>query len=176
MNRKVTRHTRTWRRPTIDVAACARGRFIAIIALLVIAFVATCCSSLRAEERPLFTELEAQSMTSRSLTAHPNFLSITMCLAPEPYRLPLTDLFHLTDGWRLKSFFQNVSIPGAGELDRSILLFRRPMTSHHSNLLWTGLGTGFGQMFPRDTFGRSRTNGVGVQDPNCFYFKLSFRF
>ena len=39
-----------------------------------------------------------------------------------------------------------------------------------------GLGTGYGQFLSTGTLGRSRTNGVGVQDADFLYLKISVRF
>jgi len=135
---------------------------------------ASCCLSLKAEEQ--ITHLETQAISASCFSAQPHFASLTLSLAPEPYRLPLGELFHLTDDWRLKSLFQNATISDGVEHDRSITLFRKQMPSRYSYHAWAGLGTGYGQFFPSDTFGRSRTNGVGVKDPDWLYFKMSFRF
>jgi|SRR6266566_40105 len=137
---------------------------------------ASCCLSIKAEEQISFTQFEAQAMSAISFFAQSHFASFTLSLAPEPNRLPLGELFHLTDEWRLKSLFQNLTLPGALEHDRSITLFRKQMPSRYSYHAWAGLGTGYGQFFPSDTFGRSRTNGVGVKDPDWLYFKMSLRF
>jgi len=60
--------------------------------------------------------------------------------------------------------------------DRSFTVFRKCRSSRRSYQAWTDFGAGFGRIFAAETFGRSRTNGVGVEDPDCFYFKMSFKF
>ncbi len=41
---------------------------------------------------------------------------------------------------------------------------------------WTGVETGYGQFLADNALGRSRTGGAGVQDPDWFYLKMSFKF
>src|SRR5882724_9843454 len=76
---------------------------------------ASSCWSIRAEEQISFSQFEAQAMSATSFFAHSHFASFTLSLAPETKRLPLGELFHLTDEWRLKSLFQNLTMPGALE-------------------------------------------------------------
>jgi hypothetical protein len=58
----------------------------------------------------------------------------------------------------------------------SFVLFRRKMPSRYAYCYWANLQTGYGELFPGDTLGRARTNGVGIEDPHCLYFKLSLKF
>ena len=60
--------------------------------------------------------------------------------------------------------------------DRSVSFYRKTRSSRYAYQAWADLGTGYGRIFSADSFGRSRTNGVGVEDPDCFYFKMSFKF
>ena len=50
------------------------------------------------------------------------------------------------------------------------------MPSRYAYNSWANLQTGYGELFPGDSIGRSRKNGVGIEDPRCLYFKMSFRF
>ena len=156
--------------------ACVRFAPYCKLGALGAFMLASYCLSVKAEEQISFIQFQAQAVSATSFSAQPHFASITLSLAPEPYHLPLGELFHLTDDWRLKALFQNVTIRGGPDRDRSLMLFRKQMPSRYSYHAWAGFGTGFGQFFPSDTFGRSRTNGVGVQDPDWLYFKMSLRF
>ncbi len=137
---------------------------------------ASSCWSIKAEEQASSSRFEAQAMSATSFFAQSHFASFTLSLAPEPKRLPLEELLRLADDSRLKSLFQDATTHDGLEHDRSILLFRKQMPSRYSYHAWAGLGTGYGQFFPSDTFGRSRTNGVGIKDPDWLYFKMSLRF
>ena len=140
-----------------------------------IAFMAASyCCCLEAEEQILSAPQEAQGISTSYFSASRRLPSFTLTLAPEPSDLSFGGFLHLTDDW-LKSIFQK---PAASELghDRSIMLFRKQMPSRYSYHAWAGLRTGYGQFLPDDTVGRSRTNGVGIQDPSWLYLKMSLKF
>ena len=60
---------------------------------------------------------------------------------------------------------------------RSLVLFKRRMPSRYSYGSWAKINSGYGQFFSgRDTLGRSRINGVGVNDPDYFYLKMTLSF
>jgi len=151
---------------------CKLSRRIALSGFVL----ASSCWSIKAEEQVSFSQFEAQAMSATSFFAQSHFASFTLSLAPEPKRLPLEELLHLADDSRLKSLFQDSTIHDGVAHDRSIMLFRKRMPSRYSYHAWAGLGTGYGQFFPSDTFGRSRTNGAGIKDPDWLYFKMSLRF
>jgi hypothetical protein len=147
-----------------------------VLRLAGIAFLAASyCCCLEAEEQILSAPQEAQGISTSYLSASGRLPSFTLTLAPEPSDLSFGGLLRLPDDWRFKSIFHK---PAESELshDRSIMLFRKQMPSRYSYHAWAGLRTGYGQFLPDDTVGRSRTNGVGIQDPSWLYLKMSLKF
>lgn len=81
------------------------------------------------------------------------------------------------DDWKIETVFPVLdSSQSRAEGEPSILLFRKPVASRFSSHGWTGLRTGFGRYFRDDPIGRSRTNGAGIEEPDCLYLKMSLRF
>ena len=135
-----------------------------------------CCGSLEAEEQILSVPREVQAISTDFFSVSRRSGLFTLTLAPEPSGLSLGEFLPGADDWRLKSILQKPVAQGELGPDNSIMLFRKQMPSRHSYHAWAGLGTGFGQFFAGDTFGRSRTNGVGIEDPRWLYLKMSLRF
>jgi len=131
------------------------------------------CYSLEAEEQNPLMRYEAAPTEVDQFSP---FTSFIVSLAPETHPSPARELFHLNDEWRLNSIFQKASSGSELEHDSSILLFRKQMPSRYSYRGYAGLHTGYGQFFHGDNFGRSRTNGVGINDPDWLYLKMSFKF
>lgn len=62
------------------------------------------------------------------------------------------------------------------QASEAFVLLRRKIPSRYSYDSWANVKPGFGQFFPDDVIGRSRTSGVGIQDPEWLYIKMSLRF
>jgi hypothetical protein len=56
------------------------------------------------------------------------------------------------------------------------VLIRKKIPSRYSYDSWAKVKPGFGQFFPDDVVARSRISGVGIQDPEWLYIKMSLRF
>ena len=96
--------------------------------------------------------------------------------APETDGFQFRELFSLLDARQPELLFGKETKSATPDGDRSVTLFRKRRSSRYAYQAWADLGTGYGQIFTAESFGRSRTNGVGVQDPDCFYFMMSFKF
>jgi hypothetical protein len=55
-------------------------------------------------------------------------------------------------------------------------LLRKKMPSRYAYDSWANVKTGYGRFFPDEAIARSRTSGVGVEDPDWIYIKMTFRF
>jgi hypothetical protein len=60
--------------------------------------------------------------------------------------------------------------------DPSIIVARGRLALRHGYEAWTGFYAGYGQFFPDDKLGRSRTSGVGIEDADWLFVKVSFSF
>jgi hypothetical protein len=80
----------------------------------------------------------------------------------------------LFDDEQVNDLFRIAAHHNDSTKDLSIGFFRNSSARFASAL--RKLRTGFGQFFRGDTIGRSRASGAGVEDPDCFYLKMSFRF
>ena len=131
-------------------------------------------SCLKAEEQIISTDLQIEPTTSSDFSAYLRSTTFTLRTVSDASEGSVEETFRLVDDRRLNSIFEK---PGTGlGTDTSVMLFRKQMPSRYSYRAWAGLRTGFGQFFKNDTFGRSRTNGAGLQYPECLYVKLSLRF
>jgi hypothetical protein len=59
---------------------------------------------------------------------------------------------------------------------REFVLLRKKMPSRYAYDSWANVKTGYGRFFPDEAIARSRTSGVGVEDPDWIYIKMTFRF
>jgi hypothetical protein len=132
------------------------------------------CSSLHAEEQTSPGSLETQEMFDQYKVS-PGRASFILSLSSQP-RPVSQQPFHLIQTCRLTSLFKKVEGEQDLEDDSSITLFRKTMPSRYAYHSWAGFRTGWGQYFSADTFGRSRTNGAGIDDPDFLYVKMSVRF
>ena len=128
------------------------------------------CLSLEAEEPISFSSFQLQGLFSEHRFASPSCDSFKLTLAAQP-----DQSLHLLETWPL-TLFKKVEGEEDLEYDGSVTLFRKPMPSRFAYHSWAGLRTGWGRYCSADTFGRSRTNGVGIEDPYFLYVKMSFRF
>ncbi len=60
--------------------------------------------------------------------------------------------------------------------NEAFVLLRKRIPSRFAYDSWAKVKPGFGQFFPDDVVARSRTSGVGIQDPDWLYIKMSLRF
>ena len=131
------------------------------------------CWSVAAEERSTFGSFQVEGLKHFSEF---NASSLILTLAEPPSGLSSGGLFRLAETLHLTCLLEK-SISNADlEADSSIVLFRKTMSAHYTYHRWAGFRTGYGQYFTPDSFGRSRTNGVGLQEPDFFYLKWSVRF
>jgi hypothetical protein len=63
-----------------------------------------------------------------------------------------------------------------GSESEAFVLLRKKIPSRYAYESWAKVKPGFGQFFPDDVVARSRTSGVGIQDPEWVYIKMSLRF
>jgi hypothetical protein len=138
--------------------------------------VCICCLGLRAEEQ-VSNELDTSEVTSSSqFISYARPAAALLNFASLSTNLTVQQLFPLPDeAWLAQS------VPGMEaridlRRDSSVLLFRTRIPSRHTYPVWAGLGTGYGRIFAPDTFGRTRTNGAGVVDPDWLYVKMNLRF
>jgi hypothetical protein len=133
------------------------------------------CLSLRAEEQTSFSSFQPHALfhDEPSLSSGPASFIVSLATAGPSSHEP----FHLLQTFHLTSIFQKIEREDDLEFDSSVTLFRKPMRSsrfaYHS---WADFRTGWGQYFSTETFGRSRTNGVGFNEPDFIYIKMSLRF
>src|SRR5436190_23297154 len=134
------------------------------------------CFSLEAqEELASFSSFQLQGLFSEHHLISAGPASYMLSLAAEPSGLSHQPL-HLIEICHLSSLFKKVNGEDDLEADSSVTLFRKSMPSRFSYHSWAGLRTGWGQYFSAETFGRSRTNGVGLDEPDFIYVKMSVRF
>jgi len=147
----------------------------AICRLVGIALAIASCWSVAAEERSTLDRFQVEGLLEKHFSEfHPS--SLILSLAEPPIGLPSGGLFRLADRLHLASIIENALSEVDLEADSSIILFRKPMSAHYAYHRWAGFRTGYGQYFASDSFGRSRTNGVGLHEPDFFYLKMSVRF
>ena len=138
--------------------------------------VCLCCWSLRAEEQ-ISNELDISQVTSSSqFTFYARPAAALLSVASISTNATVQQLFPLPDdSWADKSV-PEVEARIDLRRDSSVMLFRKRMPSRYAYPVWAGFGTGYGRIFAPDTFGRSRTNGAGVIDPDWLYLKVCFKF
>lgn len=140
-----------------------------------IALAIASCWSVAAEERSTPDRFQVEGLLEKHFSEfHPS--SLILSLAEPPSGLPSGGLFRLADRLHLTAIIENALSEIDLEADSSIMLFRKPMSAHYAYHRWAGFRTGYGQYFTSDSFGRSRTNGVGLHEPDFFYLKMSVRF
>jgi hypothetical protein len=133
------------------------------------------CLALHAEEPALLNRFQVQGLFSEHLFS-PGPASYVLKLAAEPTSASEQPSLRLLETLHLTSFLKKVQGEEDLESDSSITLLRKTMPSRFAYHSWAGLRTGWGRYFSPDTFGRSRTNGAGLNDPDFLYVKMSFRF
>jgi hypothetical protein len=133
------------------------------------------CLALYAEEPASFSRFQLQGLFSEQHSFSPGPASYLLRLAAEPIS-PSQQPLRLLETCHLTSLFKTVKGEEDLESDSSITLFRQPMSSRFAYRSWAGLRTGWGRYFSPETFGRSRTNGAGINEPDFLYVKMSFRF
>ncbi len=96
--------------------------------------------------------------------------------APEPAAASFAEPSQFTNQSQIKSLFQPAAREEVPEFDTDFVLVQTRMHSRFAYDSQAALETGYGQFFPDDKIGRSRTSGAGIQDPDWFYLKISLRF
>jgi len=81
----------------------------------------------------------------------------------------------LLDERQLDNFLKTSARGSRFGTDEFVLL-RKKMPSRYAYDSWADLNTGFGRFFPDEAIARCRTSGVGVEDPDWIYVKMTFRF
>ncbi len=81
------------------------------------------------------------------------------------------------DAKLVRSLLRDMSRPHLrADADMGIQFLHKKMPSRFAYDSWTGVEASYGQFLADDALGRSRTSGAGVQDPDWFYLKMSFKF
>src|SRR5258705_134344 len=82
------------------------------------------------------------------------------------------------NGWRFLSLVKlTTCIAAAGScFDSRAGDFPELTGSRYGYDSWPNVQTGFGLFFPDEAIARCRTSGVGVEDPDWFYVKMTFKF
>jgi len=81
------------------------------------------------------------------------------------------------DGKQAQSLLQGMSGQRKRpDADMGFQFLHKKVPSRFAYDSWTGVETGYGQFLADNALGRSRTSGAGVQDPDWFYLKMSFKF
>jgi hypothetical protein len=104
--------------------------------------------------------------------------NITNTVQPQTLRMEISlssDTFSFSENRHIGSFLKR-----SGRESRfgseSFVLLRKKLPSRYAYESSAKVNTGYGRYFPDDAIGRSRTSGVGVEDPDWLYVKMSFRF
>jgi len=132
--------------------------------------------SIEAEEQTPSSGFQNESRIDSYLSAFHSSVSFSVSLSANHNGLAPHEFFHLLSGGHFVSLLSKISTDDDLESDSSVTLFRKPRHSRFAYPSWTGLRTGYGQYFSTATFARSRTNGVGTNEPDFLYLKMSFRF
>jgi len=142
-------------------------------AFLLLAFFTT---ELMAAERLSFLQYQAQAQAPANHTPTSTWPVTHLLSVPsEPHGLRLTSLIREAIDWQAPLLPEELDSSNGPE-DNSLLLFCKRLPSRYSYRSWAGFRTGFGQFFPNDYLGRGRTNGVGIQENDWLYLKVSFKF
>ena len=135
-----------------------------------------CCGSLRAEEQ-ISNDLDFSEVTSSSqFTFYARPAAALLSVASISTNKTVQQIFSLPDdSWTEKS------LPGDSlridlRHESPVTLLRKRLPSRNAYPVWAELHTGYGRIFAPDTFGRSRTNGAGVVDPDWLHLKVCFKF
>jgi hypothetical protein len=83
--------------------------------------------------------------------------------------------FSLTDERQMNSLLK-VSPRDRWFASEEFVLLRRRMPSRYAYESWANLKTGYGRFFPDEAIARCQTSGVGVEDPDWVYVKMTFHF
>jgi hypothetical protein len=81
-----------------------------------------------------------------------------------------------TDDDNTKSLTLPAVRAGGAGADPEFVLFQTKMRSRFAYESQTAIQTGYGQFFPDDKIGRSRTSGAGINDPDWVYVRICFSF
>jgi len=138
--------------------------------------VCICCWGLRAEEQ-ISDELDLSQVTASSqFTFYARPAAALLSVASISTNATAQQIFPMPgDSWIDKSVLGD----GARidlRRDSPVRLLRKRLPSRNAYPVWAELRTGYGRIFEPETFGRSRTNGAGVVDPDWLHFKVCFKF
>jgi len=86
------------------------------------------------------------------------------------------DCVSLADSFQVGGLMLRAAVERNSTSEDDFVLMHRKMHSHYAYDCWADLQGGYGQFSTDDKLGRSRINGAGVEDPDCLYVKMSFRF
>ena len=134
----------------------------------------TCCSLLAEETVPSSGAGNDNTLGNFSLYTYGG--PFRFSLSPETSNNHPWERFQLVQNWQFDSIFQSHSGETPVDDESPLMLFRKQLSTHYSYHKWAGLGTGYGQFLSTNALGRSRTNGVGIQEQDWFYLKMSFKF
>jgi len=133
--------------------------------------------TLQAEEQLSDATNTVQHISASYFLESSQASSLFLGHTPETSGFKVREIFHLLNMGKDTLILQReIMRHDSDDDDRSVTLFRKLRPSRYAYQAWADVGTGFGQIFSAETFGRSRTNGVGVQDTDWFYLKMSFKF
>ena len=122
-------------------------------------------------DRPEFAEsatLSEPIPASFTVPARSAFATSLMLSLGEETAAPI-------DERRFASLFRELPSQTGLFSGNSLVLFRQKLPSRYNYDRWAKVNSGYGQFFRgADPIGRSRTNGVGVQDEGWLYVKMSF--
>jgi len=94
---------------------------------------------------------------------------------PEPASESSLEKFSLTDERQLEGLLKALPREARSGSEEFVLL-RKRMPSRYAYDSWANVQTGFGRFFPDEAIARCRTSGVGVEDPDWVYVKMTFKF
>ncbi len=130
-------------------------------------------TQLTAEEQN--QDAASPSVYGNSFTLFSHHAPFQLSTVPEQRDYLIGDLFTGSGG--------STSLPAARagtqmdcDDDSTVTLFKKQRTTRRTYHAWATFGTGFGQFFSSCAFGRSRTNGVGIEDRDFFYLKMNVQF
>ena len=138
--------------------------------------VCLCCWSLRAEEQ-ISNDLDiSQVTTSSQFTFYARPAAALLSVGSISTNATVQQMFPMPDDW-----WPHRSLTGDEaridlRRDSPVTLLRKRLPSRNAYPVWAELRTGYGRIFEPETFGRSRTNGAGVVDPDWLHLKVCFKF
>lgn len=134
------------------------------------------CWGLRAEEQ-ISNDLDTSQVTSSSqFISYARPAAALLSVAALSTNQTVQQLFPLPDNGWLDQSMPGVEARIDLRRESPVMLLRTRLPSRNAYPVWAELCTGYGRIFAPDTFGRSRTNGAGVVDPDWLHFKLCFKF